>query len=219
MHHKIQGILFDLDETLLDRIQSLIRFCQWQATDVFHFNQDIAQHFIQRFIELDRNGSVWKDLVYIQLKQEFEIQHSVEELLDTYINQFQNFCITNPKVNETILYLHENGYKLGLISNGKSPFQEHNFQSLKLEKYFSTVIVSEAVNLRKPDPQIFHLACQQLGFKPEQCAFVGDNEIADVQGAKNAGLISIFYIKNNDRTSKYADQTIHHFSELVDYLS
>ena len=69
MHHKLQGILFDLDETLLDRTQSLIQFCQWQATNVFHFNQDITQHFIQRFIELDCNGSVWKDLVYTQLKQ------------------------------------------------------------------------------------------------------------------------------------------------------
>lgn len=218
MHHKLQGILFDLDETLLDRTQSLIQFCQWQATNVFHFNQDITQHFIQRFIELDCNGSVWKDLVYTQLKQEFKLQQSVEELLATYIKQFQNFCIANHQVNETILYLYENGYKLGLISNGKSPFQEHNFQSLKLEKYFSTVIVSEAVNLRKPDLQIFHLACQKLKLHPEQCIYIGDNEIADVRGAKNAGLTSIFYTKNDDQTSRYADKTIHQFSELIDYL-
>ena len=44
------------------------------------------------------------------------------------------------------------------------------------------------MGLRKPDPEIFNLACKQLDVFPEQCVFIGDNELADIQGAKNVGM-------------------------------
>lgn len=62
-----------------------------------------------------------------------------------------------------------------------------------LSEYFSSIIVSDVAGLRKPQVEIFNLACQQLDVLPEQCVFVGDNEIADIQGAKNAGMKTILF--------------------------
>ncbi len=147
-----------------------------------------------RFIELDNNGSVWKDLVYSQLLEDFNIKNfSVESLLESYINDFNKFCRPFEKVPETIQTLYNKGYKLGLVSNGKSPFQENNFYALGLKEFFSTIIVSEAVGMRKPDRQIFEYACKELGCTPNECIFVGDNHKADIEGANNAGMKTIFF--------------------------
>lgn len=214
----INTIIFDLDETLLDRTNSLIHFCQWQAKQL-NLKGINRERFTKRFIELDANGSVWKDQVYAQLKQEFMISQTVDELLFIYIEQFQNFCIANPEVNETIIKLYQYGYQLGLISNGKTPFQENNFKHLQLSPYFSSIIVSEAVQLRKPDPAIFLLACQQLNVQPEQCLFIGDNEIVDVQGAQQAGMTAVWYNPQKHLSSTTIQHSIQSMSEIFHVIT
>ncbi len=178
-------------------------------------SQENKQAFITRFIELDNNGSVWKDLVYSQLLEDFNIKNfSVESLLESYINDFNKFCRPFEKVPETIQTLYNKGYKLGLVSNGKSPFQENNFYALGLKEFFSTIIVSEAVGMRKPDRQIFEYACKELGCTPNECIFVGDNHKADIEGANNAGMKTIFFHPDPSICSTVADKRIHHYDQL-----
>lgn len=97
-----------------------------------------------------------------------------------YLHDFNRFCLAFEGVEHSIQMLYQAGYRLGLVSNGKTPFQEQNFQAL------SSVLVSEAVGLRKPELAIFELASQQLAVQAEQCIFVGDNEHADILGAKKS---------------------------------
>ncbi|WP_050675508.1 HAD family hydrolase, partial [Acinetobacter sp. 1578804] len=178
-------------------------------------SQENKQAFITRFIELDNNGSVWKDLVYSQLLEDFNIKNfSVESLLESYINDFNKFCRPFEKVPETIQNLYNKGYKLGLVSNGKSPFQENNFYALGLKEFFSTIIVSEAVGMRKPHRQIFEYACKELGCTPNECIFVGDNHKADIEGANNAGMKTIFFHPDPSICSTVADKRIHHYDQL-----
>ncbi len=208
-------ILFDLDQTLLDRNTSLIKFVEWQVNFFQLVSQQNKQNFIARFIELDNNGNVWKDLVYSQLIEEFNIQaFSVDFLLESYVNDFNKFCSSFESVPETIKNLYNKGYKLGLVSNGKSPFQENNFYALGLKEFFSTIIVSEAVGMRKPDRQIFEYACRELGCTPNECIFVGDNPKADIEGANNAGMKTIFFHPDPSISSTAADEKIHHYDQL-----
>lgn len=210
-----KAILFDLDQTLLDRNTSLIKFVEWQVNFFQLVSQENKQAFITRFIELDNNGSVWKDVVYSQLLEDFNIKtFSVENLVESYINDFNKFCRPFEKVPETIQNLYHKGHKLGLISNGKSPFQENNFYALGLKEFFSTIIVSEAVGMRKPDRQIFEYACKKLGCTPNECIFVGDNHKADIEGANNAGMRTIFFHPNPSINSALADEKILHYEQL-----
>lgn len=214
-----KAILFDLDQTLLDRTLSLKLFLNWQVNFLQLVPQAEKQNFIARFIELDANGSVWKDLVYRQLIEEFKLlKYSEQQLLNIYIQDFNKFCVAFDGVEETILKLFQAGFKLGLISNGKTLFQEHNFQSLGITEYFSTVIVSDAVGLRKPQAEIFQLACQQFDVEPEQCIFIGDNEIADIQGAKGVGMQTILFDPEQKQTFTQADFRVESFQEIVTIL-
>lgn len=215
----IKAIIFDLDQTLLDRIGSLKRFLNWQINFFQLVPNAQKQQFIQRFIELDANGSVWKDVVYQQLIIEFKItQFSVAFLLDLYLHDFNRFCLAFEGVEHSIQQLYQDGYQLALVSNGKTPFQEHNFKALGLNEYFSTIIVSEAVGIRKPETAIFNLASQRLGVQPEQCIFIGDHEQADILGAKRAKMKTIFFNEDININSNHADENLHHFSDLITIL-
>lgn len=60
----IKTVLFDLDQTLLDRTTSLAKFLDWQINFFNLVSSNNKDIFKQRFIELDSNGTVWKDIVY-----------------------------------------------------------------------------------------------------------------------------------------------------------
>ena len=67
-------LLFDLDQTILNRNASLIQFINWQVNFFQLVPQDQKNSFIKRFVELDNNGNVWKDIVYSQLIKDFNIK-------------------------------------------------------------------------------------------------------------------------------------------------
>ena len=177
--------------------------------------QNSKQKFIQRFIELDDHGRVWKDQVYHQLCNEFYItKYTVNELLTIYINDFNKFSVAFKHAKITIKHLYQNGYKLGLVSNDRSPFQEHNFYALGLSEYFSGIFVSKAVQMRKPQPEIFLYVCTQFDCNPSDCIFIGDNPIADIAGAKNVGMHTILFNPTNQQNCFIADEQIQHFYDL-----
>jgi len=208
-------LLFDLDQTILNRNESLNRFLNWQINFMQLVPRKLKESFIQRFIELDDNGRVWKDQVYGQLIQEFKTtNYSTDELLNTYIQDFNKFSVAFDQAEQTIQSLHQKGYTLGLISNGKSPFQEHNFYALGLQEYFSILVVSEAIGLRKPEPEIFLYTCQQLNCAATDCIFIGDNPTADIAGAKNVGMRTIYFQHSNTDRCINADEHFQHYREL-----
>lgn len=208
-------LLFDLDQTILNRNASLIRFIKWQLNFFQLVPQAEKNAFIQRFVELDDNGNVWKDIVYQQLIKDFHItKYTVDQLLESYIVDFNKFSIGFENVQTVIPDLYKKGYRMGLVSNGKTPFQEHNFYALGLTEYFSTIVVSEAVGLRKPDQQIFIYACEQLHCLPDDCIFIGDNPKADIAGAKNVGMKTIFFHPTLALEPYMTDENIQHYDEL-----
>lgn len=192
MKRHIDAVIFDLDQTLLDRERSLQAFISWQCHGMLSPYLENKLDFIARFIELDANGTLWKDKVYAALIDEFSLtEWSVKELLSVYETCFCAFAVPREGGIEAIQQLSKK-YKLGLISNGMSPFQERNFTALGIASLFKSVIVSQAVGFRKPDPKIFLLGCQELGVSPQRTIYVGDNPISDINGAINAGLHTIF---------------------------
>ena len=52
------------------------------------------------------------------------------------------------------------------------------------------------IGTAKPDPAIFHAACDALELAPAQVAYVGDDLVLDVEGAQKAGLTGIWLNRN-----------------------
>ncbi len=187
----MSAVFFDLDQTLLDRNASLIAFLKSQHGRLFPQLNQAA--FIQRFIDLDQNGYVWKDIVYQAMVSEFDIhQQTWKDLLNDYVNNFHHNSIGFAGLIEMLTMLKAQNYKLGIITNGRFPFQLQNIQALHIESYFDVILISEREGIRKPDPAIFERALEHVGETAVNAVMVGDNPIADIQGAKKVGMRTIW---------------------------
>lgn len=132
--------------------------------------------------------------------------------------------VARPDVKDTLIELNRRGYTMGIIAN---TITETEIPDWMIEdgvaSYFKAVILSSKVRIRKPDPEIYRLACRAIGKQPEQCAYIGDNPIRDVQGTREAGFALMVRIDEPDTLAKEpqeikqnADHTIVKISELLD---
>lgn len=87
------------------------------------------------------------------------------------------------------------GHPLGIITNGPVAHQMEKAETLGLSRWFApeSIVVSGAVGVAKPDPRIFHIACERLGTRPEDCVYVGDSFASDVVGATSAGMPVVWF--------------------------
>jgi putative hydrolase of the HAD superfamily len=95
-----------------------------------------------------------------------------------------------PGAVETLRELRERGLRLGLITVcsedvpavwGETPF----------EALFDSTVFSCAVGLRKPDPRIYALSCEELGIAPTEAIFVGDGANDELAGAERVGMRAV----------------------------
>ena len=112
-------------------------------------------------------------------------------------------------------------YKLGIVSNFAIPeCVDKLLEKHGLDAFFDVVVVSGAVNKRKPSPEIFQKALEEMGVSAENTVFVGDTVDADVIGAKAAGMKVIFIERRVQKDAEQAcpNQKIKSLSELLEAI-
>lgn len=109
---------------------------------------------------------------------------------------------------ETLTWLTEQSYRLGLITNASDTNDVYTLiEQHQLEKYFEKIIISAEFGLRKPHPAIFEQATNHFEVPPNRCLMVGDKLANDILGAQKAGIPSV-WIKSRGRT-EFNKQHIH----------
>lgn len=86
--------------------------------------------------------------------------------------------------------LKERGLKISLISNWGVDLRPI-LADLPLNGYLDDAVISAEVKLHKPDPRIFLLALERLGIEAHEAVHVGDQLIADVEGAQAVGIMGV----------------------------
>lgn len=119
-----------------------------------------------------------------------------------------------PYTIEILEYLTAKGYTLHLVTNGFESVQHSKLQHSKLNGYFKEVITSEKSNSLKPHKDIFDYALREAKALKEHSIMIGDNLDADIQGATNAGLETVFVNHLNIQPHIKATYMVHHLKEL-----
>jgi putative hydrolase of the HAD superfamily len=86
--------------------------------------------------------------------------------------------------------LHEQGYRLGLISNFEQWLEERLIE-LEVGHLFDVSVISGFVRIEKPDPAIYELALQRAAVDPGRAVHVGDSMSLDVEPAKSVGMHAV----------------------------
>ena len=102
----------------------------------------------------------------------------------------QRGLVPVPGAHETISQLRARGFLVGLITvcsdDVPALWPETAFHGL-----FDAEVFSCSVGLRKPDPRIYQLACEQLGVEPSEAMFVGDGANDELAGAERVGMTAV----------------------------
>lgn len=192
-----EGIIFDLDQTLIDfeNAEKVSLDLLYEAFFSKHCNKD---NFLSMFHEINRD--IWrkfeKGLVKVGEigKRRFEL---ISELLSTDLNieEIASFYETSlgmkadwfPGAEETIIRLSDM-FDLAVVTNGFSSVQSIKYKNLSLGKWFKSYIVSEDVGCFKPEKKIFQLALQKMNKEKHKILVVGDSLSSDYKGALAAGI-------------------------------
>lgn len=230
---KYNHIFFDLDHTLWD-FDTNAKESLAELYDSFHLNSKAIGSF-QLFYTtyLNHNAVLWTrfEKGYITVEELkwkrmwrtlLDFQIADEKLAKDMSDHFLTILPTKKKVfehtYEVLEYLTDKKYSLHLITNGFEKVQRLKLQSANLTQYFKNIITSEVSNSVKPQKEIFEYALHKANSKTEESIMIGDNLNADILGAKNAGMDSIFVNHIKAHCDQKPTYIVHHLKELESIL-
>jgi putative hydrolase of the HAD superfamily len=217
-----EGVLFDLDNTLVDRAGAVVRIAHalYDAEPTIRANtpRDAA---VDRIVELDADGLAGRKVLMGRVLGEWpDIARGGEELVAWYGARYVTSLEEDALVQALVAGLSRAGMPWGIVTNGPSS-QLDKIQVLGPESRPMCVVVSEELGYTKPAPEIFHEALRLLGLVAgRHVLFVGDNPDADIAGARAVGMSTAWVRRDRawpDRLQP-PDHEVDHVSELAPHL-
>ena len=115
---------------------------------------------------------------------------------------------------ETLSELRRLGFRIGLITvcaeDVPALWSETPFHGL-----FDAEVFSCSVGLRKPDPRIYLLCCEQLGVEPSDAIFVGDGANDELAGAERVGMTAVLLEGSPEEPDSWTGHRIRALPELL----
>ena len=226
---KYRHLFFDLDHTLWDFESNSKQ--TWQQLylqhglhekitpdfDAFYdrysyHNKRLWDRYHHGFIKQDELR--WKRMWLSFLDFKVGDDKLAKQLSDEYLVILPTQKLLFPYAVEIIEYLTAKGYQLHLITNGFDNIQWGKLRSSQIDHYFKEVITSEKAMSLKPHKAIFEYALQVTGAAVHESIMIGDNLDADIKGAMDAGLDTIFVNHIHETTELKPTYTIYHLREL-----
>ncbi|KRF03315.1 hypothetical protein ASG89_22990 [Paenibacillus sp. Soil766] len=191
-----RAILFDLDETLTDRSQSLMKY-SYAFMESFHnhLNTISTEEVYQLFKIADGNGYRSREEVFALLTKELPWAQNPPEsfrISEHWASTFPRCSVATTGMYKVLEQLKSHGIKLGIITNGGSFSQNRKIDALGIREYLSTIIISESVNVKKPDEKIFAIALEEINMCASDTWYIGDHPVNDILGAASAGLTPVW---------------------------
>lgn len=91
---------------------------------------------------------------------------------------------------ELLEYLKSIGARVAIASSTRRPVIEHHLQLTELSEYFEKIISGDLVTHSKPAPDIYLMACKELGVEPSD-TFAIEDSYNGIRSAAAAGLKTI----------------------------
>ena len=212
-HGKIRGVVFDLDNTLL---QSRIGAAAGLRVAASQISVELRRHgllfsklqilrklnIIERERRAPKSGLVPRNLYdrdnwWKLLLKNIHAQIQGPWIHETTLRYWDSYQKNSPPFSdakETVARLKELGYRLAIVSDsdGTPGMKKRRVEAVAFRKLFEVAIVAgEDTPKVKPSKAPFKLVAKKLGLPPEACVYVGDNPQTDIAGAKAIGMTTI----------------------------
>jgi putative hydrolase of the HAD superfamily len=180
-----RAVVFDLWDTLVDFDPVAGRAFQDQVAARLGRNPDEFSALWLEGRSVRESGTLRDYLLGIGAPEDL-----VDELVALRRDSTRSLLAPRPGAVETLEQLRTGGLLVGLITvcseDVPDVWPETPFADL-----FDATVFSCSVGLRKPDPRIYQLVCEELGVEPEEAMFVGDGANDELAGAQCVGMRAV----------------------------
>jgi putative hydrolase of the HAD superfamily len=228
----IRGVLFDLDNTLVDFLR-MKRLASAEAARAmvaagadFPFDDDEAgarlyDHYLEHGIESDDAFSTFlAKHNQTRLAYGLSVQDRILAAgIQTYLRAKDLFLTPYPGVRRTLVELARRQVRMGVVTDAPRLKGWQRLTQLGLAEFFDAVVTFDDTQNLKPDPAPFKAAVEALGLKPFEVLFVGDWPDRDIAGARAVGLKTAFARYGRPHAEDHgADVELASISDLLDEL-
>jgi HAD superfamily hydrolase (TIGR01662 family) len=242
-HLRYPVVLFDLGSTLIyfsgdwrtitrqsliDLVHTLLQAGLKLDAEVFRaqLQARLETYFYQRESELVEHttGAILRGLLAEQGTADVP-EKLIERALQAMYQPGEAWWQLEPETLPVLEQLRQQSYRLGMISNAAD---DANVQRLVdqagLRAYFDVILTSAGMGIRKPHPRIFQTALETWQAAPSQAVMVGDTLNADILGAHNLGIFSVWVTRraapaDNSAHAIRPDAVLENVGELPELLS
>ncbi|WP_298145754.1 HAD family hydrolase [uncultured Acinetobacter sp.] len=226
----IRAVLFDLDNTLTHRDLSIEAYSRYlhqaYAQSLAHDQMTAITAIIKH---IDQGGYPQKQLLThssIAASVAYALQHQLlwthtphlDELTQFWFKHFGTCAVPMLGAQALLQQLKQQGFKLGVISNGKHQSRLNILQGLGFLDHFDVVHSSELVGVAKPNAEIFLHTAHALDLAAHECVFVGDHPVNDIHGAQQAGMRAVWLQGFHANIQPFKVAKIQHLAELWYHL-
>lgn len=218
------AVIFDLDDTLYEE-EAYFREAFMDIAAVVSRERAISQPKVYKRIlkEFHDKGSRFTRF-FEHVANLFELEQSYHNrFYELYLNTDANLVLY-PDAEETLIWLQNRRYRLGLITNGSVTAQRNKIKQLGLECRFDAICVSRELGekFEKPHPRPYLAILTRLDVCAGESVYVGDDPMTDFEGANGVGMTTVRLRRGEfedlDTTGVQVDHEITSHYELKNLL-
>lgn len=208
---ELKGVIFDLDDTLYSE-KEYVRSGFQAVSDYLGggYDKSLWASFIKGEPAIDA------------LAEKLNRQNEKEVWLSIYRNHKPDIRLRDGAF-DMMKQLKEKGFKLGIITDGRSEGQRNKIRALGIANLFDDIIITDelgGVQFRKPCDIAFRILQNKWRLPASQIAYVGDNPVKDFQGPQQLGM-KCFWLAIPDRLYNSEEsnrEALTSIGELLDKL-
>jgi len=214
----MKAIIFDLDETLVNRAETMRLFLSEQY-ERFRVLAAVASHdFVTAVLIHQKNGYEDKHVAYqLACEELYGDDAHAKMLFEDFKDKYGFEAVLFDGVKEVLEKLSQH-FALGIVTNGRERCQNAKIDFVGIRDRFKSIEISEQFGLKKPDPSIFLSCLKKLGMEASECVCVGDNPKNDLIPAKALGMKTIWVRNSNFEIPEDVDAVVDTVAEIETVL-
>lgn len=183
---EFQGIIFDLDDTLYSEKE---------------YVRSGYRVIAEAYPQIDNmEKKLWR--AFLKKKQAIDVVLNAENMISEKDNCIRLYRQHTPQI---VLYSGVDGMlkdimnqkkKLGLITDGRPEGQRAKIKALRLERFFSNIIITDelgGIEYRKPNETAFCIMQKEIDVPFEKMVYIGDNINKDFKAPERLGMGCIWF--------------------------
>lgn len=219
MFDDVEAVLFDLDGTLIDSAPDLGAAANQMRTDRNMSSLPLSDY--RCLVGAGARGMIAVAFGVTPDSVNFEVLKA--EFFANYEARLTLSSVAFPGVSELVFRLQQAGFSWGVVTNKAQRFTVPLTQAISLFARAGSIVSGDTTAYAKPHPAPLLLAASHLGFSPEKCVYVGDDE-RDIVAGKAAGMRTVtaaygYLGAGVDHRTWNADAIIHSPLELAVLLN